>query len=229
MIRKTIPPAVLELAERVGADGHQTGRRVVLAQSGSLRNGPNDRWRRFAARQWIALDRPGFNWTAKTGPLGLLTVSDQLNDSQPEGWVRLFGIITVIRAKPSDALMKGELMRYLAELPWAPDALLTNDQLDWAELESARLRVSITIAGVEASVIFTLNSNGLISGVEASDRPRQEGSAMRERPWFGTFTDYHDELGRRIPHAAEVGWDVSGTRFPVWKGRLDNWSILPKA
>jgi len=33
--------------------------------------------------------------------------------------------------RPPPSLLKGELMRYLAELPWAPDALLANPWLAW--------------------------------------------------------------------------------------------------
>jgi len=39
------------------------------------------------------------------------------------------GVIPVARAERSSALMRGELMRYLAELAWAPDAFLFNTTL----------------------------------------------------------------------------------------------------
>jgi hypothetical protein len=182
---------------------------------------------RFAARQWIALDRPGFNWTAKVGRFGLLRVSDQLIEGDSDGSVRLLGLIPLVCAKRSDALTKGELMRYLAELPWAPDAILMNSELRWSELPGGRLRVSTTMAGIDAAMLFMLDADGLVSTVDAPDRPRQEGSAMRERPWRGTFSHYRRASGRIIPHSAEVAWEVDGTRFPVWRGRLEAWSIRP--
>ena len=36
------------------------------------------------------------------------------------------GFIPIARAKHTPALVRGELMRYLAEIPWAPDAILCN-------------------------------------------------------------------------------------------------------
>ena len=116
-------------------------------------------------------------------------------------------------------------MRYLAELPWAPDAILSNEELRWTELGDGRLRVATSCAGVEAAVTFTLDGDGLFSKVEADDRPRQEGSDLKERPWRGAFTNYREIDGVMLPHAAEVGWIVDGKEFSVWHGQLEAWKV----
>lgn len=223
------PAAVTDLATRLGAQVRPADEQVRLVQSGLLRSGPRSRWMRFTARQSIRVGRAGFAWVARTGPLGLLTVRDELEGEEASGSVHLLDCVPLVRAAPSVALAKADLMRYLAELAWAPDAMLSNDRLDWTELAAGRLQVAAHCAGVEAAVTFTLDSGGVISHVEAEDRPRQEGRAMRERPWRGAFSDYRVVDGRLLPHAAEVAWVVDGDVVPVWRGRLDSWAMYPSA
>jgi hypothetical protein len=225
----TRPAAVMELAQRLGAERRTPGFEVRLAQSGLLRSGPRSRWMNFTARQSICLDRAEFRWTARTGPFGAITVCDELREQAGEGSVRLLRYIPLVEVSKSPELTKGDLMRYLAELPWAPDAILSNDQLGWTELDSGKLRVTAACGNVEAAVTFALDGSGLISRVEAEDRPRQEGADMRERAWRGAFTDYRRVDGRSVPHAAEVGWIVDGARFSVWSGRLESWQVVHPA
>ena len=47
--------------------------------------------------------------------------------------VLALGFIPLVRAQHTTALQRGELMRYLAELAWAPDAILHNPHLRWRE------------------------------------------------------------------------------------------------
>lgn len=116
-------------------------------------------------------------------------------------------------------------MRYLAELPWAPDALLSNDRVSWAEEADNTLRASLHAFGVRDSVLFKLKADETIASVSAEDRPRQEGRGFRERPWYGTFEDYRRVSGRSLPHKADVSWDIDGTRLPVWRGALEEWAV----
>lgn len=217
--------AARELAARLGASATSAGHRVTLAQSGRLRTGEQSRWMRFTAHQWIALGSPAFSWVARTGPFGALTVRDGVMNGKPEAGLFLFGVVPLNRSHASDALTKGELMRYLAELPWAPDAILHNSQLRWEDLPNGSLGVTANVGSVDASVIFTLDTNGHVATVTAHDRPRQEETGLRERPWHGAFSDYRRVGSRWIPHAAEVGWEVAGRRFCVWQGRLERWEI----
>jgi hypothetical protein len=157
--------------------------------------------------------------------LGVITVRDELEDRGASGSVHLLAHIPLTKVAASPALTKADLMRYLAELPWAPDALLSNEQLGWTELDSGKLRVTARCGSVEAAVDLTLDGDGFISTVEAEDRPRQEGREMKERPWRGTFNDYREVAGRTVPHTADVGWIVDGDSFSVWKGHLESWGV----
>ena len=219
------PETLIRLAERIGAQVTRAETKARLRQRGILRTGSTGRWMKFRARQSIDVNRPSFCWTASVGPFGLLQVRDELQDGLPQGFVRLLDAITLSKATPSPALLKGQIMRYLAELPWAPDALLSNDRVSWAEEADNTLRASVHAFGVRASVLFKLDADGTIASVSAEDRPRQEGRGFRERPWRGTYGDYRRVDGRLLPHKAEVSWKVDGTWFPVWRGKLVQWEI----
>ena len=80
-------------------------------------------------------------------------------------------------------------MRYLAELPWARDALIANRMLVCQVLGDSALAVSLGRGGARGEVKLTLGADGLIALVSAL-RPREEGGRMVERPWRGRFSDY---------------------------------------
>lgn len=190
-----------------------------------MRNGPNGRWASFRAEQSISLSQPAFRWTAKTGPLGLVTVVDALRCGEPhlEAWA--LGVLTLARPPVTPALTKGELMRYLAELPWAPDALLHNWALAWQVLDPARLRVSVACGSGRASVDLHLGDDGMVAAVSAADRPRMEGGGTVERAWWGRFSDYRSHAGRRLPFRAEVGWRLQNEDVAVWRGLVTAWAM----
>jgi hypothetical protein len=104
---------------------------VSLTQKGKMRNGADDPFMPFRARQTIALARPEFRWRASAGPWGAIKVENGLTQGQGHFKVRLFGILSVAEMGGGALLAKGEIMRYLAELAWAPDAMLANKSLIW--------------------------------------------------------------------------------------------------
>jgi hypothetical protein len=80
-------------------------------------------------------DCPAFRLAGADGPASCLTVVDRLSREDARSELRLFGLIPLSR-NPSDAaaLQKGQIMRYLAEIPWAPGAILRNRTLEWKSL-----------------------------------------------------------------------------------------------
>ena len=100
--------------------------------------------------------------------LGMVSVCDALKDGEGRLDVLALGILLISRAGHSSALMRGELMRYLTELAWAPDAILLNTELRWRE----ELAVSAGSCETTAEVALSLDSQGRIVGAFAPDRPR---------------------------------------------------------
>jgi len=221
----TLPPEVRALALRLGATGSPSLACVTLSQSGTMREGPADRFARFSAKQRIDLRRPNFAWRARTGPLGCISVTDAMRDGEARLEVRLLGLLRIAALRGGEEAAKGEVMRYLAELAWAPDAILLNPALSWQVVDDRRLRLAAGSGAARAEVELGLDGEGRIASVEAADRPRREGDCFVARPWRGRFMDYRRHEGRWLPFAGEVGWQLEGRWFTAWRGSIGSWSV----
>ena len=114
-------------------------------------------------------------------------------------------------------------MRYLAELPWAPDAILLNTELRWREVGPDELAVSAGVGESAAEVTLNLDSEGRIAGAFAPDRPRSATAPFLPTPWRGRFSDYRRHNGMWLPFAGEVGWEIDGVEETYWQGRIEHW------
>jgi hypothetical protein len=210
---------------RLGATGTPSLSAVTLTQSGTMRDQPTARAARFSARQTINLRRPEFEWRASIGPLGCISVVDVLKCEGADLEVRLFHALRIARMKGGAALAKGEVMRYLAELAWAPDAILANPSLSWSVIDNQTLRVSAGLEGARGEIELRLDESGRIGSIVAEDRPRKEGTGFVERPWRGRFFDYKKHQERWLPFEGEVGWILDGETFVAWRGKILSWCV----
>jgi Family of unknown function (DUF6544) len=101
-------------------------------------------------------------------------------------------------------------MRYLADLPWVPHAMLANPELEWRELDAQTVEVATRVGSARAAVRLGFDAAGDIVGAFADARPRPEGKASVPTPWGGVFHDYRVLDGIRVPLHAEVGWELPG-------------------
>lgn len=125
-----LPPAVRDLAHGLGARGGEGGS-VQLSQIGRMRQDESVPWMKFRARQIISTTSCAFEWRARTGPAGMVTVRDALVAGEGALDVRALGVIPIAHLASTPAITRGELMRYLAELALAPDIILCNAELAW--------------------------------------------------------------------------------------------------
>lgn len=219
-----LPKAARELAHVLGAEADHAGAAVSLKQAGRMKLSIDAKtWTRFTALQTISTRACGFDWRARMGPLGMIAVQDALIDGRGKLAVKALGIAPLARATPSDALTRSELMRYLAELAWAPDAILLNTALRWREIDAATLGVSAGIGPAAAEVFFTLNGDGTIAGGYAPDRPRSLVAPFLPTRWTWRYSDYRRCEGRFIPFAGEVAWEIDGKELVYWQGHLTDW------
>lgn len=122
--------------------------------------------------------------------------------------------------------MRGELMRYLAELAWAPDAILFNTALRWREDGPDGLAVSAGAGETAAEVMLSLDNEGRIAGAFAPDRPRSATAPFLPTPWRGRFSDYRQHRGMWLPFAGEVAWEINGKEEIYWQGRVEHWEAF---
>jgi Family of unknown function (DUF6544) len=221
-----LPAAVYDLALRLGANPETNRTSVKLTQIGRMKPVGGARWMSFSAKQTIATRECAFEWLARAGPLGMVSVCDALKHGEGRLDVLALGIVPIARAEHSAALMRGELMRYLAELAWAPDAILLNTELRWREDGPDKLAVSAGSGETVAEVVLSLDGEGRIAGGFAPDRPRSAKASFLPTPWRGRFSDYRHHNGMWLPFAGEVAWMIDGKEDVYWQGRVEHWETI---
>jgi hypothetical protein len=167
-----LPAAVYDLAMRLGVKPESRCSRVRLTQTGRmLRSLGSTSRKSFSANQTISVDDCAFTWQARFGPFSVISVRDALENDQGCLDVRALCFIPIMHTPRTTALTRGELMRYLAEIALAPDAILRNKTLRWRVEAPDALAVSAGIGDTAAEVLLTLNNEGRIIGTFAPDRP----------------------------------------------------------
>lgn len=156
----------------------------------------------------------------------MISARDALVGGEGRFDILALGFIPIARAQHTSALVRGELMRYLAEIPWAPEAILSNPSLRWREDGPQTLWVGAGTGDTASEVRLTLDSEGRIAGSFAPDRPRSAVEPVLPTPWRGRFSDYRRHGDLWLPFAGEVGWEIGGKEVPYWQGRIEHWESL---
>jgi hypothetical protein len=216
---RALPTAIEDHLSQVLLGDAVTPSRVRLAQAGEMVQKPGGRRLEFRAVQEYAVDRVEFEWRASFGPNPLVRVRvvDRYRDGEGLLVAKVWGLIPATRSAGPET-DRAEAMRYLAELPWVPHAMRSNGELSWRELEDGSVEVSTLVGGRAASVRLTLE-DGLIrtaSGV----RPMLAGGTAVETAFTGSFGDYVELGGVRVPGSGEVSWDLPEGPFTYWRGEV---------
>jgi hypothetical protein len=228
-----LPSPVQRYFRTVLNDGRPIIRGVSLKQKGSFNMGRDgDQWKPFTATQEVNPRQPGFLWDARIRMLPVMPV--HVHDAYVGGegilHAALFGLVTVTEMRGTPAAAEGELLRYLAEAPWYPTALLPSQGAEWEEVasgdpeadaaEQTAARVTIRDGETAASVLVRFNDEGLIASVYADARGREVDGEMVPTPWEGRWWNYQDRDGMRVPTEGEVAWLLEDRRKPYWRGRV---------
>lgn len=219
-----LPPPVRRYLDRVLGfdDGRLPIESVHCRQRGTVRlGGDAGSWKPFEATQDVSVQPPGFLWVASIDLLpGLpVTVVDAYENGLGTLEARLLSALPVATAGPSPEVTEAELMRYLAESVWYPTALLA-PSVTWHPIDDATARATIEHRETTATVEFRFDEAGLVESVHADRRYRQEIDAWA--PWAGSFWDYEERNGIRIPIGAEVGWIEDDEVVPYWRATIED-------
>ncbi len=213
---------VIALADRLGSRAN-CGTTVALSQSGRIRASASARWQAFTAVQTISLTECAFDWRARSGPLGMIRIQDALIDGAGRLDVRALGLVPLANVSPSTELTRGELIRYLAEIALAPDAILQNSDIWWRD-EGGRLIAGAGSGATAAEVVLTLDGDGRIGEAYSPDRGALVDGVTVLKPWRGVFSDYRHHNGVWLPFFGEVSWDGPDDEWVYWQGEMKSWS-----
>ena len=198
--------------------------RVRIEHTGTFDMGgaaPN--WRPFTSVQEVRTSRPGFVWDARIGTApGLRAfVHDAYVAGEGVLHATLAGLFTVMEQPGTPELAQGEALRYLAETPWYPSALLPGHGVTWEPLDDDRAVAELDDGDVVVRLTFAFGDDGLVAGVHADARYREVAGEQVATPWAGRFWDYQRRDGVLVPIEGEVAWLLpEGTRA-YWRGTIE--------
>lgn len=219
--RDSLPPQVRAFAERAVADNPEIPETIQLEQRAEIRMDAKSAWMPVAARHIASIRTPGFVWqgTAPMAPLINVKAYDAYVGGEGRLVVRMLGAIPVAAAAGPD-VSRGEAMRYLAELPWMPYAILADGALSWRVIDAKTVEVSTDTVGGVAAVSLIFDDQGDIVAAEADDRPRDTNGTLVPTRWRGTFSDYGVLNGIRLPRRAEVSWVLEDGAQAYFRGEI---------
>jgi hypothetical protein len=113
----------------------------------------------------------------------------------------------------------GELMRYLAETPWYPTALLPGQGVVWSGIDDQSAKATLTDGSVLVDLTFRFGADDLIASIRAEARGRTVGGRIVPTPWEGRWSGYARQGGMLVPMTGEVAWVLPQGDKPYWRGR----------
>jgi len=191
-------------------DGQEHIKFVRLKQVGEFRMKENQPWMPIKAEQYFTTEDPAFIWRVKftMAPFIWIEGRDMYYQGKGNMLIKLLSTITVANAAGSEMDIS-TLIRFLAEAPWFPTALLPSDYIEWKEIDSNSARVVIKDKGYTASGIFTFNEKGEIIKFVTNDRYMEADGKYFKEQWAGYYRNYQEIEGMKIPTEGEVEWNLS--------------------
>ena len=198
---------------------------VRLEQTGTFRSGGSGApWKDFTATQHVTIRPPGFVWDASIAMLPGLSVRvlDAYADGKGALWARLGGVVPVADPTPGPALDEGELMRYLAEAPLYPTALLPDMGITWTAVDDRSARATLEHRGTTATLVFHVNDQDEVERVTGKRPFLTDDGTYEDRSWKGTWRNYERRGSLRVPTEGEVAWIHPEGAVAYWRGHMES-------
>ena len=221
--RSDLPAEVLALAARLGVPPDSAATFAEFEQTGQMWAKPGGAPMEFHADQTVRVDAPGFVWRAVTQFPSPMVIADYFTDGVGGLEVRMAGAIPIAQTVANAGINRGELLRYLAEIPLNPDAILANRSLEWSVIDARTIMVASGAGAGRGEITFELGADGLIAAARAASRDYASNDGPIALPWHGRFWNYSRIDGRLIPEDAEVAYTLDTGDFIYWRGRSFNW------
>ena len=219
----TLPPPVARYLRKVLPPDQPPPRRVEMAHEGRFNMGEGtDNWKPFTSRQTVTLSPPGFVWDGRIAMAPGLPVRVIDAYVAGEGVLipALLGLVDLTRLQGGGSIAEGELLRWLAEAPWYPAALLPGNGLTWSPIDDHSAEARLTDGAVTVRLLFRFGPDDLITSIRAEARGRTVAGQMVSTPWEGRWWGYERQGGTLVPMAGEVAWILPEGPKPYWQGRV---------
>jgi hypothetical protein len=181
-----------------------------------------ERWRPFTSRQHVVTCRPGFLWDARISMAPGLAVRVVDSYIAGEGLLRaaVLGLFTVAKIQGGGEIARGEFVRFFAEAPWYPTALLPSQGVRWQAIDDHSASASITDETLTLTLSFRFNHAGFIDRVRADARGVTVGNKVVMMPWECSLSNYQTREGMTVPMTGEAAWIRPEGRKPYFRGTI---------
>lgn len=225
-----LPLPVQRYFRAVLKDGQPMVAAVSLEHGGTFNvSEGGEQWKPFTSTQFVVTRRPGFDWDGRISMLPGLPV--RVHDAYVAGegilHATFLGLITLADLRGTREMAQGELMRFLAEAPWYPTALLPSQGVRWEGVDDASAKATLEDGENVVTLLFRFDEEGLITSVRAEARGRTVQGAVVPTPWEGRWWSYEVRDGMRVPMEGEVMWLLQGGPKAYWRGRVTRMEYEP--
>ena len=198
-------------------------RAAWMRWSGEIRQAAGQPWQPFQAQQHVQVEPPGLAWDASVpvAPLLDVRVLDAYAAGEGMSVARLGGLVRVAGQGGTREVAQASLMRWLAEAPWYPAALLPGERLRWEARSDDAAVATLVDGGLSVSVEFRFAQDGRILECSALRWRDVGGPTPVLTPWGGRYLDWERVDGMMIPMSAEVWWAPPEGELSVWRGRIE--------
>jgi hypothetical protein len=212
-----LPAPVQRYFRAVLKDGQPIVRGVTINMAGTINMSATAvQWKPFTSIQRVVTAsggaRSGFMWDARIAMLPGVKVLVVDSYIAGKGLVQaaMLGLFTVADISGGGDMARGELMRFFAETPWYPTALLPSQGVQWAAVDATSAKASINEGAITLTLLFHFNEQGFIDLVRAEARGGMVGKEMLMRPWECGLSDYQVRDGMTVPISGTAAWVLPG-------------------
>jgi hypothetical protein len=218
-----LPPPVQRYLQAVLTAGQSIVTKVDFTHQGTFNIGEvTDNWKPFTSSQVVVTHRPGFVWdgTVSMAPGVPVRVHDAYVAGEGQLVPAIFGLFKLAELRGRGDIATGELLRYLAETPWYPTALLPGQGVIWTPISDSSALATLTDGDVSVSLTFQFGADNLIASVRAEARGRTVGRVIIPTPWQGRWSEYQRREGMLVPTVGEVAWLLPQGDKSYWRGTI---------
>jgi hypothetical protein len=225
-----LPAPVQRYFRAVLTDGQPIIAAATLEMTGTMNmSATAEQWKPFTSTQRVVTRKPGFLWDAEV--LMFPGLPAHVEDSYIAGngrlIAKLFGLVPRGQNVQGEGeIARGELMRFFAESPWYPTALLPSQGVRWEAVDDASAQATLIDGPITLTLLFRFDDAGLIASVRAESRGASVGKdgVMTMLPWDCALSNYRPHGGMLIPMTGEAAWVRPDGRKVYFVGHVEKLS-----